>query len=173
MKPFLFFLLLTPLIAGAQKFPQEFIGNWTGTLHWYQPGKKEPQKAAMLLKIYPSADSAGHYEWDLSYGEGGKDHRPYVLKPVDSLKNRWVVDERNGILLDQYWIGDRFVCHFSVQGTTIHNTYRIEKGRLIAEFYSFALKPVRSSGRGTEESPAVDSQGLRSYQVATLERSGN
>jgi hypothetical protein len=102
----LLFGILFGHVAKAQSFPQSFIGHWKGTLEWYQSGKQEPQKVTMQLIIRP-ADTAGQYTWQLIYGERGEDNRPYLLKPVDSAKGHWVVDERNGILLDAYLVGNK------------------------------------------------------------------
>ncbi len=123
----------------------------------------------MQLKIQP-ADTLGHYTWQLIYGEQSEDNRPYILKPVDAAKGHWVIDERNGIALDQFWAGPVFSGAFSIQGSTIVNNYKLEKDRLIVEFYSLLTKAVRQSGNGTPESPQVDSYAVRSYQKAILKR---
>jgi hypothetical protein len=156
----------------AQQFPQSFIGHWEGNLQWFQTGKKLPQNVKMQLIIQP-ADTAGHFTWQLMYGDKGQDNRPYVLKPVDTAKGHWVVDERNGILLDEYWTGNRLHCAFTVQSTTIINSYWLEGDKLMIEFFSLSAKPVRASGYGTEESPNVDSYSVKGFQKAVLKRRSN
>ncbi len=121
----------------------------------------------MQLIIRP-ADTAGVFTWQIIYGEKGEDKRPYLLKPVDTAKGHWQVDERNGIVLDQYLVGNRFTSAFTVQTTTIVDSYWREGKALIAEFHSLAAKPVASTGHGTDESPKVDSYGVRGYQKAIL-----
>lgn len=128
-----------------------------------------PQKVKMQLIVRP-ADTAGHYTWQLIYGDKAEDSRPYLLKPVDTAKGHWVVDERNGIVLDQYWTGNRLSGAFTVQGTTILNSYWLEGDRLLIEFFSLAAKPVRTSGAGTEAVPAVDSYAIRGFQKAVLQK---
>ncbi len=169
-KRILFFLLAFSMAgtARSQQFPESFIGNWEGELRWYQPGKAEPQKVKMQLVIQP-VDS-GCYTWQLIYGEASGDNRPYILKPADLSKGHWIVDELNGIRLDQYWIGQRFTNTFTVQNTTIINNYWIEGDSLIAEFYSFTSKPVTVSGGGTIEVPEVSSFGIKAFQKAILKR---
>jgi hypothetical protein len=150
-------------------FPASFTGHWQGTLFWYQAGKKLPQKVKMQLIIRP-ADSADQYTWQIIYGDKGEDNRPYILKPVDTAKGHWQVDERNGIVLDQYFIGNRFTSAFTVQSTTIVDSYWREGKNLVAEFYSLTAKPVNTTGQGTEDSPKVDSYATKSYQRAVLKR---
>lgn len=170
------FLLLLALSCSAMSqaqasldFPQNWLGHWEGELSWYAGNSNSPKKVKMQLKIQP-ADTLGHYTWQLIYGEQSEDNRPYILKPVDAAKGHWVIDERNGIALDQFWAGPVFSGAFSIQGSTIVNNYRLEKDRLIVEFFSLQTKAVRQSGNGTPESPQVDSYAVRSYQKATLKR---
>ena len=82
----------------AQKSPvTPFLGCWEGTLYWHQPGKKAPQTVKMQLIIQPT-DTANVYTWQIIYGDKNQDNRPYLLRPVDTAKGHWQVDERNGIL---------------------------------------------------------------------------
>lgn len=151
------------------RFPSDFTGHWKGNLQWSQPGKKEPVNVNMELIILP-ADSALKYSWQLIYGKAGEDNRPYILRAVDTAKGHWVVDELNGIVLDQYWAGGKFCGAFTVQNSTIVNNYWIENGQLVVEFISLAAKPIATTGNGTEESPKVDSYRVSGYQRAMLSR---
>jgi hypothetical protein len=123
----------------------------------------------MQLIILP-ADTTGHYTWQIIYGENNSDNRPYVLKPVDTAKGHWIVDEKNGIILDQYWVGDRFTSAFTVLNSTIVDCYRIEGKKLIAEFYSFSAQSINTTGKGNEEIPYVYSYSAKSYQKAVLRK---
>ena len=163
------FFLVSHLAFSQAAFPKDFLGHWEGTLNWYQAGKKLPQTVKMQLIIMP-ADSANTYTWQIIYGEKGEDNRPYMLKPVDTAKGHWQVDERNGIVLDQFFIGNRFTSAFTVQTTTIVDSYWRESENLIAEFYGLTAKPVSTTGHGTEDSPKVDSYGTKSYQRAVMQR---
>jgi hypothetical protein len=162
-------LALSVAATAQARFPQDFMGHWQGELSWYRPGTAAPKKFTMQLLIQP-ADSAGRYTWKIIYGDKGEDTRPYELKAVDSATGHWVVDEKNGILLDQYLIGGKLFCAFSVGGTTIVNSYGRKGAELAVEFTSFPAKAVRTSGAGTEESPTVESYAVRSYQKGTLTR---
>lgn len=161
------FFISATFAFGQKSFPASFIGHWEGTLEWFQVGKQEPQKVKMQLIIKPS-DSANTYTWQIIYGDKGEDNRPYILKPVDAAKGHWQIDERNGIILDQYFIGNRFTSAFTVQNSTILDSYWIEGDKLIAEFYSISAKPVNITGIGTDVSPKVDSYATKSYQKAIM-----
>jgi hypothetical protein len=148
-------------------FPQSFIGKWKGTLTWTVAGKV-PQTFAMRLNILP-ADS-GQYSWQIIYGDDEKDNRPYTLKAVDTAKGHWVVDENNSIILDSYWIGNRFTGAFSVQNSTIVDQYWLETDGLHAEFITYTTKPIATTGGTSADIPPVDSYQIKSVQRGVLKK---
>jgi hypothetical protein len=168
MKIFLFLMfIIVSTWSHAQDFPAKFTGRWQGELLWYQQGKKDPQKVKMQLIIQP-ADTAGQYTWQLIYGDKNEDNRPYLLKPVDTAQGHWVVDERDGIQLDQYWLANRFTTSFTVQNSTILTSYYLQGDNLIAEFYAMGTKPVTTSGGTSQNVPSVTSFSIKNYQKAIL-----
>lgn len=163
------FFLLTGIFGTAQSvsFPESWVGNWKGELNWYRNGKAEPQKVNMELRIQ-NTDSTDTYTWQLIYGSKEEDYRPYILKPVDKAKGHWVIDELSSIVLDQFWLGNKFSGAFTVQNSTILNSYWIENDKLHVEFFNIGSKPMTTTGKGSEEIPFVDSYKLGSYQKAVL-----
>lgn len=149
-------------------FPQAFIGNWKGKLQWFVTGKLT-QEFTMQLRIQP-ADSAGKFTWQIIYGDSGKDNRPYLLRSIDTAKGHWVIDELDGIVLDSYIYGNCIHSAFTVQGNTIVDNYCIENGRMQVEFLSIKLTDKNQSGKGTDETPFVDSYRIGSYQRGVLNR---
>ncbi len=162
-------LIYTSSFAQNRSFPKSWEGEWKGELSWYKTGAKEPQKVNIEIRIRP-ADSINTWSWQIIYGSETEDSRPYKLVMKDSIGVHWVIDENNGIVLDQYWVADKFCGAFTVMNSTIVNNYWMEDNKLIVEFYSISAKPISTSGKGTEESPAVDSYKVGSYQKAVLLR---
>lgn len=168
-------ILITCASSYAQNnsFPQSFIGNWKGTLTWTVPGKS-PQSFTMRLNIQP-ADS-GRYTWQIIYGDEDPstspkvDNRPYVLIPVDTAKGHWVVDERNSIILDSYWIANRFTGVFAVGGSTIFDAYWIDAEGLHVEFVTYNSKPLNTTGGTSKEIPPVESYQIKSVQRGILKK---
>jgi len=144
-------------------------GNWKGELLWYKAGQAEPQKVLMELRVHSLAKKDS-WSWQIIYGDEGEDNRPYTLKLADSSGIHWVIDENNGILLDQFWVGGKFSGAFTVLNSTIINSYWMEGDSLQVEFFTFYTKPLTSSGKGTKASPKVDSYNMRGYQKAILKR---
>ncbi len=174
----LFITLLLSFSAIAQqkdppikrRFPYLWQGNWKGELNWFKTGTDEPQKINMELRIQPVPvkDSAEAWTWQIIYGSETEDNRPYRLIAKDSAGIHWAINENNGIVLDQYWVGGKFSGAFTVQHSTIINNFWIEGGKLMVEFYSISAKPIATTGKGTDESPSVDSYKVGSYQKAVL-----
>lgn len=174
----LFITIIILIICGSSYaqnafFPQSFIGNWKGTLTWTVPGKS-PQSFTMRLNIQP-ADS-GRYTWQIIYGDEDPttspkvDNRPYVLIPVDTAKGHWVVDERNSIILDSYWIANRFTGVFAVGGSTIFDAYWIDAEGLHVEFVTYNSKPLNTTGGTSKEIPPVESYQIKSVQRGVLKK---
>lgn len=171
-KRWILYVLLILSITGVsqpQKFPESWLGNWKGELSWYKAGNTEPQKVNMELRIQPT-DSTHKFTWQIIYGAVTEDNRPYTLIAKDTAKAHWVIDENNGIVLDQFWIASKFCGAFTVQNSTIINNYRMEDGKLVVEFYSYSAKPIATTGMGNDEIPFVDSYRMGSYQKAVLQR---
>jgi hypothetical protein len=161
-------LLSLSAIAQERAFPKPFIGNWKGQLQWMVAGKPA-QTFTMQLKIQPT-DSLNQYTWQIIYGDDNKDNRPYILRPIDTSKGYWVVDERDGIVLDSYVHGNSIHGAFTVQGNTIVDNYRVENDTMFVEFFSIKLNDKKTTGKGTEEAPYVDSYGMDGYQIGPLTR---
>lgn len=159
-----------PAMAQTTDFPGSWTGTWKGELQWFKGNAREPQQVPMELRIH-TTDTAGQYTWQLIYGPAAEDSRPYVLQPKDTATGHWVIDERNGIVLDQFLRGGRFCGVFSVMGNTILNSYVRAGDTMTVEFYSYPVKPLTTSGEGTDESPKVDSYRMSGFQKAVLHRS--
>ncbi|RYY64583.1 MAG: hypothetical protein EOO13_18315, partial [Chitinophagaceae bacterium] len=160
-KSLLLILLILCMQQGSAqdstRFPLHFIGHWKGSLQWTQPGR-EPKNFQMQLKV-TETDSIGIYAWTIIYGGGdsSQDLRPYSLKAIDVQSGHWVIDEGNGIVLDNYVAGNCLQGSFTVMKNTIVNNYCIENGKMRVEFFTIKLSDKKSSGKGTTDSPTVDS----------------
>ncbi len=164
----LLFIYFTATAQQKSKFPQNFIGNWKGTLQWMVSGKPT-QTFTMQLRIQP-ADTAGQYTWQIIYGDDDKDNRPYILKPVDTAKGYWEIDEKNGIVLGSYIHGNCFQGAFTVHENTIVDNYCVEADSMQVEFFNIKMGSKKQSGNGTDEVPHVDSYRLSGYQKGILLR---
>jgi hypothetical protein len=147
-------------------FPNSFIGNWKGTVQWNRQGKPA-QQFTMQLKVKPT-DTAGTYTWQIIYGDKEQDSRGYLLKAADTAKMHWVIDERNGIILDNYIYANCIHGAFTVKGNTIIHNFCREDNKINVEFMTVVLGDKRTTGKGTGDSPLVDSYTISGNQKGVL-----
>ncbi|MEM9982683.1 MAG: hypothetical protein AAF734_09310, partial [Bacteroidota bacterium] len=125
----------------------DWYGTWQGDLQITTPEGKV-QKIPMELQIYPT-DSAGYYRFSILYNQSP---RHYVLQQVDTSKGHYVMDEKNGILLDTYLINRTFISQFEVMGNLLTSSYELQADRqtIISTIYSSGTKVIRTSGNRPE-----------------------
>jgi hypothetical protein len=149
-------------------FPKDWYGHWKGKMQWTTPTKDTLVIFTMHLIIKPT-DTPNVITWQIQYGDSLQDVRPYTCKIVDAAKKHWVVDEHNGILIDQYNIGNAVFSSFAVENSLITDNMQLQPDRSMrVEFVTTSTEPVRNSGSGTDESPTVKAYAVKSFQVGTL-----
>jgi hypothetical protein len=170
----LFPLFLTVLTAAGQsaRFPHDWAGRWRGTLQIHGVAGVV-QSVPMRVEIVPTADSA-RWQFALIYGDDdAKGRRAYELVVQDAAKGQYVIDEKNGILLDARYLDGRLLSAFSVGGTRLISSYEKRGDELTFEIISGKDAPSRSSGgtrQGTEEVPPVQSFPIGTWHRAVLKR---
>jgi hypothetical protein len=163
-------LVLAPLRAEeAGDFASTWEGVWKGPCTVWRDGKVA-MDFPMELHVAPIGEGRSGWTWRVVYGEGEKRQvRPYELLPVDGEPGHFVVDEKNGIVIDAYLERDALHSRFWVADNVIEATYAREGDAMVVALKTYGAKPVRLSG-GEKGIPPVASYGLRAVQRATLER---
>lgn len=158
------------VIAGTLLQPQikvsDLVGNWQGNLEIVQPGSTKPRTVLMKLNIAPIKGTNG-FTYQLIYPNQAP--RNYKLLPLDEAKGHWQIDEQNGIKLDAFWNGAGFTSCFSVQGSMLITSERVQGDKLVWECASFEAKVLAATG-GENGSPTVTTQRLLTSQRAVLSR---
>ncbi|MEM9544536.1 MAG: hypothetical protein AAGA77_01115 [Bacteroidota bacterium] len=153
-------------------FPEDWLGDWSGELEIYDvTGPK--QTVPMSLQI-SNTDTSGVYNWVLVYGKDSlADKRNYVLKEIDKSKGHYMIDEKNGILLDSYFINDELSSIFAVMGNTLVCSYRRKGQELIFSIKMYTSEKIRVSGDtliAEQKIPEVKSYQHRINQEARLQK---
>lgn len=141
------------LRAVAPSFPDSWSGRWRGTLT-----VSNGPEVGVELEITPRPD--GRTGWSLRYQ--GQPERAYELVPVDPARGHYLVDEKNGILLDSYYEDGVLLSQFEVGQNRVTARYQRQGDRLLLEMNMFGKEPVRASAMG------VRAFGLGSLQRAIL-----
>jgi len=156
----------------GQSFPASWVGIWQGELEIYDAqGLK--QSLPMELHIQPQ-DSVDHYDWWIIYGEDKeKGKRDYKLKPVDKEKGIWVVDEKNSIGLESFYIHGKLFSWYEVMGSLILVTNEVKGNEMLFEIIAGKTEPISITGNSIvegEEIPEVKTFPIAARQMARLYR---
>ncbi len=165
---FVFILLWTGACLHAQeiRFPQDYLGTWAGTLHLYPSG----QTIEMSLQIGPKKENSSRYDYILTYhAPKGDDRREYELEPLAGSPNRFRVDEKNSIILEETLMGNALISIFSVSGSSLVITMKLETEKILFEVISWDDTQKAETG-GKEDVPVVYTYLSNGYQRAELNR---
>jgi rare lipoprotein A len=101
-------------------FPDLWVGDWKGTLKIYdQHGFRNI--IPMELQIHPT-ESPDRYSWRIVYDTSA---RNYELVIRDSAKKLFSIDEKIGIDVMSYLLGNHFISRFEVEGQLLECEYTL------------------------------------------------
>lgn len=168
IKLLLVFILCFPITVCAQTeekviFPDDYFGIYKGTLSI--TSSRGPSTYPMEFHLLPS-DTIGKYIYTIVYGEGDmRQERKYTLVTKDAAMGEFVVDENNGIVLDDKVVGNRMYSLFEVQGTILTTFITFEKDHMIFEIATAQRENSNISTAKNEGQTEVIS-----YPVTTVQR---
>ena len=161
--------LLFPLFISAQddvpafEFPNKWLGEWMGNLEIYS---SQGLAKTIPMKLYiAETDEPDRWQWMIIYESEEKDLRQYELREIDYKTGHFVIDEKNSILLDAYWLGNTLCSRFSVNNSLLLVNYTFEEDHI--RFEIFAGDKSRTNKTG-EEVKEIDS--ILAYPVSTAQR---
>jgi len=165
-------VLVDTLSSSQYIFPDDWLGYWSGGLNIFN-SKGLKQTVPMSLDL-SKTDTSGIYTWAIIYGKDyTAQRRDYQLKVIDPYIGHYLIDEKNGILLDAYHIHNELSSVFEVMENTLLTSYKIESGEMVFTVKLFPSKEVRVSGDTIIENqdiPKVSSFQLTVSQVARLQK---
>lgn len=173
-KKFLFlffqFFLIVAFGQNNTSFPDSWIGKWKGKMEIITP-KGTMQTVPMELHI-SKGDSVDKWNWTIVYvaKKDSPDVRKYVIISKDKSKGHYIMDERNGILMDSYFIGGEFFCDFEVEGTRLLTVDRMEGKRLISTIIYGPIEAIATTGGTDKDTPPVKSFAIKGIQRCVMKR---
>ena len=147
-------------------FPEDFFGNYKGllTIHNNAGSSEIP----MEFHLQPT-DSIGSYAYTLVYGEKKqRQDRLYTLKEINKGKGAYIIDENNGIVLDDKVIENRMYALFEVGGSLLTTFIIFEKDYMTFEIVVSNTSKKRISGGTNDSIPEVISYPVSIVQRAIL-----
>lgn len=148
----------------------DWIGLWKGELVvLHEAGTDKMSSVHMQLHI-SKTDSANILNWGIIYRDSTKDYRKYLLRIVDKSKGKYLIDERDGILLEANLFESTLVSRFEVTGTLLEVSYKLDDDKIVFEVTTSQLKPT-STTKSTVDQVEVNSYTVTNIQRAYLFRS--
>jgi hypothetical protein len=165
-------LLITAAATSAGSdttLPAAWDGVWKG-MTVIDSGTPKPQQVPMELHVAAVADSSVK-TWKILYGAGdGQSTRNYEIAPVPNEPGRFLVDEKNGLLLDNYLLGNVLLSQFTVSGNFVSTRFELRGDIIEVEMTIYDAKTPRQS-KLTGAAIEVNSYRWKSTQHGTLTRS--
>ncbi|AVI51176.1 hypothetical protein C5O00_08295 [Pukyongia salina] len=176
MKRFIHLILagiITTAISFAQNdvssvFPDDFLGVYKGKLNINSDRGTQEITMEFHLKATDSMDT---FEYILVYGEGDSwQQRNYTLRTLNKAKGEYLVDENNGILLDDKVVDNRMYALFEVQGTLLTTFITFKEDHMIFEIAAARRENARTTYAENDERTEVISYPVSTVQRAVLKR---
>ncbi|MBN23030.1 MAG: hypothetical protein CL678_17225 [Bdellovibrionaceae bacterium] len=148
---------------GSSTFPDSWIGKWTGKAQTVRDQKIQ-RTMQMTLEIR-STENPDVFDFQIQY-EGEK-VRQYELVAKNRSRGHWVLDEKNGILIDSFYSQNILRSLFMVNGKII--PFRYEKNRNRIHIDSPIFQAVQPNISGTPDF-SVSSFSIINSQIALLKK---
>ena len=148
--------------------PSAWEGTWKGVC---QLDRTDGTRCefAMELRI-ASPDSAGIRSWRIVYQDGlWRQEREHSLEPVLEDASHLVLDQGNGVQVDQYLVGDVLHAQQQLPGALIASRFELCEAGIEVEMVAYRVADARSSA-SHGKSMRVRSFGVRSVQRGRLVR---
>lgn len=125
-----------PMAFGQVNFPEDYIGQWEGSLEIYSGNKMIMEvKMSLLIDETTQKDT---FLYNLVYQGAGQepDIRNYLLIVEDRELGKYKIDEQNTVVLPMQMFGKKLVSSFVVEGSIVHFIYNLQKDAILVEVLS-------------------------------------
>ncbi|HRX29507.1 MAG TPA: hypothetical protein P5235_08970 [Saprospiraceae bacterium] len=152
----------------SAKFPNDCYGEWSGNLLINNGHKIDTILMDFAIRETDSPDTV---QWILKYE--GQDSRNYELITVNEKNGDYLIDEKNGIVINAKRLGNQIFSSFEVMDNQISAIYSFENEEIIFEIIVQNSKEFYPSGDtivNGENIPEVKSFPVTMKQTAQLQR---
>lgn len=139
----------------AQSFPEKCEGVWKGKMQIYNQSKNI---SSVDIRMTISKIDSLSWTWKTEYISASLPvTKDYVLRIKNLEKGEFLIDEGNGIILNEQLIGNKMISVFDIKGLLLTSSYELIDNKLIFEVIS---------GRKAQSNGA----NIESYQMKNLQR---
>ncbi|TNE54508.1 MAG: hypothetical protein EP338_06740 [Bacteroidetes bacterium] len=110
-------LIGSPTLRAQSNFPSSWIGSYEGTMYLENPGGIL-DSLDLSFDLLENGKNRWTYRMTFDSPKWGKQVKDYELVWNDSLKSPsiFLMDEKNGLLLREYFMNHQFYSHYQVEG---------------------------------------------------------
>jgi hypothetical protein len=158
MKYLIAFALLSISISAFSQnyFGDRCLGTWGGTMYIYSHGTLR-DSVKVKFEVAKSG-KPNEWIWRTDYLSPTMPMvKNYLLRLVDESKGHYVTDERDGIVLHDYLVGNKLYSMFETEEIYLTSSYELRKDLLLFEV---------TSGRKLPD----EKTGVRNFSVANVQR---
>lgn len=146
-----------------------FHGAWRGTCAISPEHQGITSFGAELIVQPGEADD--RLSWTIVYRLRETQTRAYELIAVDASKGHYVIDEKNGLMLDSYLAGGVLYSTFAIGQGVITASYQVlADGSMLMSLPQFDAQGVRQTCLSDDRSTCTNALGLISTQRCVLRR---
>jgi hypothetical protein len=156
-----------------QRFPESWLGSWSGTLTTTSPPDSVRNQIPITLLIAKDSTGTG-YTWRTVFNaDTVRGVRPYRLLTEDAIQGHYATDEGNGVLLDETLVANTLVSVFRVGPRVLHSVYTLYGDTLTHQLTwwdTAATRTAKGTGANAEGGEAITSYRVRGMQRAVMTR---
>jgi hypothetical protein len=151
------------VIAAEPPLPDVWNAVWSGEIKVIADGEIR-HASTMELRVASIAGRPAK-TWSIHYS--GQPSRNYEITPATGGKGRFIVDEKNGLLLDEQLVGDTLYSAFSVGNVLLNSRFERRGDEMHVEIATYELA---STNAATVSNAQATAYPFRSIQVGILRR---
>lgn len=141
----------------GQTFPQKCEGQWQGMMYIWSHNKLV-DSVQVNFTVEPISDKNGAWIWKTEYiSEKMPMTKNYLLIEKDVAKGIYILDEGDGVILQNYVYGNKLYCLFQVDKIWLTSSYELVGDNLVFEV---------TSGHKLKNT----SKGVKNYSFEILQR---
>jgi len=151
-------------------FPKDWSGKWRGDLKVYS-GLGLQYSIKMELHLIPQKNSE-NYDYTIIYDSPERfDKRLYELIVVDKSQGLYLLDEKNTILIESYFMGGKWFQRFDVVESMLNCSIEQIGDQLVWEITSGKTEAISKTGdTSLEDIFEVNTYPVGVYQRAVLSK---
>ncbi len=149
-------------------FPDDFFGIYKGQL---EINSKTGQNTIDMEFHLQPTDSVGKYVYKLVYiAEGNRQERDYNLIEQNMETGEYIVDENNGIILDDKVLDNKLYSVFEVNGSFLMTLMTFGEDHMVFEIIFSSKKDKRVTYPDSDPDTEVISYPVSTIQRAVLQK---